>query len=249
MNDIYLLRESARERAFAPIWSNDLKDVFADVAAYYDRANSFATLGLIDRLRDRFLATIEVEAGQRLLDVCAGTNVIGISLLRRQPGLEVYAADRSAAMQEVGQDLAGRHGLHINSTICDVHHLPFPDDHFDAVTLQYASRHLRVVRVFSEIHRVLKPGGRFYHCDMLRPAGRITEELYCLYLKVCLAVVSHAFGSGAAAMRCREYFVQAIRMFYSTEELSELLRHLGFTRIVGTSVLAGTVGFHRASKA
>jgi len=249
MNDVFLRRESAREQAFAPIWSNELDDVFADVAAYYDRANTFATLGLIDRIRERFLATIEVEAGQRLLDVCAGTNVIGINLMRRQPGLEVFAADRSAAMQAVGRDLAGRHGLRIDSTICDVHHLPFPDNHFDVVTLQYASRHLRVVRVFSEVHRVLRPGGRFYHCDMLRPGGRLTEELYCAYLKVCLAVVSHAFRSNAAAMRCRDYFVEAIRMFYSTAELSDLLRGLGFTRIVGTSVLAGTVGFHRASKA
>jgi SAM-dependent methyltransferase len=58
------------------------------------------------------------------------------------------------------------------------HVLPFPDNHFDVVTLQYASRHLRVDRVFGEILRVLKPGGRFHHCDMLRPGNPLMERLY-----------------------------------------------------------------------
>lgn len=249
MNDIYARRETARERAFGPIWTNDINEVFSDVAAYYDRANAFATLGLIDRLRERFLETIEVQPHHRVLDVCAGTNAVGIHLLKKQPTLDVYAVDRSAAMQEVGRSRAGQQGFRINSTICDVHHLPFPDNHFDVVTLQWATRHLRVVRVFSEINRVLKPGGRFYHCDMLRPANRLTEQVYCLYLKACLAVISRAFGSGAAALRCRDYFVEAIHMFYSTQELSDLLHGLGFSKVVGIPVLGGTVGFHRAAKA
>jgi demethylmenaquinone methyltransferase/2-methoxy-6-polyprenyl-1,4-benzoquinol methylase len=248
MNQRYIAMEQAREQAFDSIWAHDIDAVFSDVAQYYDRANIFATLGFLNHLRHRFLSTIAVRPNQRVLDVCAGTNVIGIGLLERQPTLDVYAVDRSAAMQEVGRDSAQRRGFEIKGTICDVHGLPFPDNYFDVVTLQWATRHLRVIEVFSEINRVLKPGGHFYHCDMLRPANKLFEDLYCFYLKVCVSVISAAFNSGAAALKCRTYFVDAIRMFYSTEELSKLLAELGFSDIKGTSVLGGAVGFHAARK-
>ena len=244
----YVLKESVRESAFESVWANDINDVFADVAPYYDRANVFATLGLIDRLRDRFVSTIEVGPRQKVLDVCAGTNAIGIGLLEKQPDLEVHAVDRSAAMQEVGRTRAQGLGFTIKSHLCDVHRLPFPDNHFDVVTLQWATRHLRVIDVVSEIKRVLKPGGYFYHCDMLRPANKLVEKVYCLYLTACVSTIARAFGSNDAAKKCRRYFVDAIRLFYSVEELSRLLTELGYSEVHGRSVLAGTVGFHKACK-
>jgi demethylmenaquinone methyltransferase/2-methoxy-6-polyprenyl-1,4-benzoquinol methylase len=241
-------RESVRSAAFERIWSDVINDVFADVARYYDRANVFATLGLIDPLRRRFIATMDIKPNDRVLDVCAGTNVIGIDLLKREPTLDLHAIDRSAAMQEVGGQMARAQGLAIKSYIGDVHQLPFPDNHFDVVTLQWATRHLRVKQVLAEIHRVLKPGGRFYHCDMLRPANKIVEEAYCAYLTAIVGVISWAFKSAPPALACRRYFVDAIRMFYSTEEFSRLLEYHGFTGVAGRSVLLGTVAFHGARK-
>src|SRR3990172_11144430 len=185
----YIAKENAREKAFSSIWTNDLDAVFSDVAGYYDRANNYASLGLLNRLRHRFVSTIDLQPGDKVLDVCAGTNIIGIDLLKRQPSLDVYAVDRSVAMQEVGRNLAQQHGFTIKGSICDVHQLPFPDNYFDVVTLQWATRHLRVIKVFSEINRVLKPGGYFYHCDMLRPANKVVEEFYYLYLKACLSLI------------------------------------------------------------
>ncbi|MEE8428368.1 MAG: class I SAM-dependent methyltransferase [Gammaproteobacteria bacterium] len=248
MNYSYTGKEHAREMAFKSIWDDDLDDVFSDVADYYDRANIFASLGLLPGLRNRFISTIDVQPNYKVLDVCAGTNAIGIALLKKLPSLDVHAMDKSLAMQKVGKELAGREGFRIESYIGDVHHLPFPDNHFDVVTLQWATRHLRVIKVFSEIKRVLKPGGHFYHCDMLRPANKLIEELYCMYLNACLTIISMAFRSGPASLKCRRYFVQAIRMFYSTEELSGVLSELGYTNIRGDSLLGGTVAFHKACK-
>src|SRR6185503_20622093 len=148
------VREIAREQQFNDVWTRELNDVFADVAPYYDRANFVASLGMWDKFLREFMSTVDVRAGERVLDVCAGTNAIGIALLKRVPTLEVHAIDRSAAMQEVGQRNAKALGLQIRSVIDDVHTLPYPDNHFDLATLQFASRHLRVRRVFSEIRRV-----------------------------------------------------------------------------------------------
>ena len=248
MDQTYAEREGARSRAFEPIWTEVLDDVFADVARYYDRANVFATLGLLNPLRRGFIATMDVRPGDRVLDVCAGTNIIGIDLLTREPSLEVHAMDRSRAMQEVGARMAQDQGLRIHSHIGDVHRLPFPDNHFDVVTLQWATRHLRAMDVVREINRVLKPGGRFYHCDMLRPANKFVERAYYVYLTACVGLVSWAFRSGEAALKCRRYFIDAIRLFYSTEEFSRLLSEAGFAKVVGRSVLLGTVAFHSAVK-
>ena len=241
-------REAVREQLFSEVWTRDLNTVFADVAPYYDQANYVASLGLWGWFRERFLDTIPVRPGDRVLDVCAGTNAIGIGLLQREPTLQVHAIDRSDAMQKVGQERAKARGLHIESTIQDVHQLPFPDDHFDVVTLQFASRHLRVKGVFSEIHRVLKPGGHFHHCDMLRPANPVVETLYYTYLKFCLTFTAVVFNSGATALNCRKYFIDALQMFYSAEELSTVLRDLGFRDVHHETVFAGMMAFHSATK-
>lgn len=241
-------RERARRDAFSPIWQNTLDAVFADVAPYYDLASDVASLGLCSRWRRHFTTAVEVGSGDRVLDVCAGTNGVGIELLKRQPDLNVFAIDRSAAMQEEGRRRAQARGFHIESFIDDVHVLPFPDASFDVVTLQFASRHLRVVDVFSEIRRVLRPGGSFYHCDMLRPENPLVASLYGGYLKFCVSGTALAFGSGAAAWSCRDYFVRAIDMFYSAAELTELLHRIGFDRVTSNSAPGGILAAHRAIK-
>ena len=241
-------RENDREQQFKQIWTQELDKVFSDVARYYDRANDIASLGLLNWIRKKFLSTIELQSKQKVLDVCAGTNVVGISLLNRQPDLEVSAMDRSEAMQEVGCKQAEEQGFHIESVIGDVHRLPFPDNHFDVVTLQYASRHLRIMDVAREIERVLKPGGHFYHCDMLRPGNKVVEWIYYRYLWATLRFTSWLFDSGPAALKCQNYFITSLRMFYSANELSQLLRHLGYQEVSNKTLLGGMVGFHKAVK-
>jgi demethylmenaquinone methyltransferase/2-methoxy-6-polyprenyl-1,4-benzoquinol methylase len=241
-------RENVREQSFKQVWTQELDEVFADVAKYYDRANYVASLGQWNRFRDSFLATIELKSGQRALDVCAGTNAVGIALLRKQPDLKVYAMDRSAAMQEVGRKLASQEEFHIESVIGDVHKLPFPDNHFDVVTLQWASRHLRIMDVCGEIRRVLKPGGNFYHCDMLRPGNKVVEKLYYTYLRASLSITAMLFQSGEAARNCKKYFINALSLFYSAEEFSQMLRQMGFENVSSKTLLSGMIGFHRAMK-
>ena len=241
-------RELVREQRFNAVWTQELNTVFADVAPYYDRANTVASLGLWNWFLESFMSTIDLRPGQRTLDVCAGTNAIGIALLKREPSLDVHAIDRSAEMQEVGRQRAGALGFRIHSVIGDVHALPFPDNHFDVVTLQYATRHLRVKDVFGEILRVLKPGGYFYHCDMLRPGNPVVETLYYAYLRMCLSFTGFMFQSGTAALNCKKYFIDALQMFYSADELSQVLRELGYCDVAAKTVFSGMIGHHRAAK-
>jgi demethylmenaquinone methyltransferase/2-methoxy-6-polyprenyl-1,4-benzoquinol methylase len=242
------IRDELRKQRFDEIWTKQLDEVFADIAPYYDRANDVAGLGLWGYFRERFMSTITLQPDQKVLDVCAGTNAVGIALLEREPSLEVHAIDRSAHMQEVGRQRAEARGFCIRSNIGDVTRLPFPDNHFDIVTLQFASRHLMVREVFSEILRVLKPGGRFHHSDMLRPANPLVKQLYYAYLRVCLGFTSRIFGSGEAAHRCKRYFIDALELFYTPAELAVVMRELGYVDVSVHTVFFGMLGFHRGLK-
>ncbi len=239
-------KETARREAFENVWTNDLNNVFADLAEYYDSANHVASLGCLNRFRSKFISTIDIEPGNRVLDVCTGTHAVSISLWQKCPEIEIHAIDRSAEMLKVGAERAQKQGAKIQSLLGDAHELPFPDDHFDVVTLQYASRHLKVMQAFSEIRRVLKPGGHFYHCDMLRPDSKLVEKAYYLYLKACLKATACVFKSSQTALNSRQYFMDALEMFYSARELSQLLEELGFTSVKHQSIFGGMVAFHKA---
>ena len=58
----------------------------------------------------------------------------------------------------------------IDFRVASVDELPYPDSSFDVVTSTMTFHHLPVPvkeRGLREIHRVLKPQGRFFLCDLL----------------------------------------------------------------------------------
>jgi demethylmenaquinone methyltransferase/2-methoxy-6-polyprenyl-1,4-benzoquinol methylase len=77
--------------------------------------------------RKRFMSTIDLQPNQCVLDVCAGTNAVGIALLTREPTLDVHAMDRSAHMQAVGKQRAEERGFLIKSTIVGFHRATKPE--------------------------------------------------------------------------------------------------------------------------
>lgn len=242
-------RETIRRSLFSYTWRELIPRVFEDVPKYYRAGNVVASFGLWELWVWQFVRTIRLAPGCRALDVCAGTNDIGIRLLRRQPDIAVTAIDRSAEMQQEGQNRARRYGVAIDSVIHDVHTLPFPDASFDVVTLQAASRHLQLDKVLPEILRVLKPGGYFYHCDMLKPGTPLVRAMYLRFLRLSVAWTALVFESSRASRDCCEYFKEAISNFYTPEELSEIFRLVGFTDVTcKKSIWGGMVGFHKARR-
>lgn len=243
-------REAHRHSLFADVWSRLVPKVFKDVPRYYRPANIVASLGLWEVWVWQFVQTIQLRPQYRVLDVCAGTNDVGVRLLQKEPGITVTAIDRSAEMQEEGQRRANGLGLQIHSIINDVHVLQFADATFDVITLQAASRHLQLDRVFPEILRVLKPGGHFYHCDMLKPDNPMVQWCYLRFLRLSVFATSLIFGSTAASRGCAVYFSEAIRHFYTPQELTGVLKLIGFSNVrCKTGIWGGMVGFHAAQKA
>lgn len=244
------MKEDLRSRLFGDTWRTLIPEVFRDVPAYYDKGNAVASLGTCSRWSNTFAAAIarRLPRGSKVLDVCSGTHDVPLRLLAIDPTLEIHAVDGSPHMTAEGQCRARERDLTIHAQVCDAHVLPFADGSFDAVTLQFASRHLQLVRVLKEIHRVLKPGGIFCHNDMLRPTSRIVEVPYLVFLRFSVWFTAKLFGSSAESMKCVGYFANAIRHFYTPPELSELLKEVGFAGTESRSFLTGIMSYHITQK-
>ena len=248
-------KEERRQEKLGGIWDNELKLVFDDIAEKYEHANAFISFGLWKRMRQKFIKWMNLSNGAQILDVCAGTNSVGIDLLLKNPSLNVTAVDRSQGMQRIGTQRASELNLSIKSVISDVHALPFSDNSFDIVTLEAATRHLEVNKAFEEILRVLKPGGHFYHCDLVKPKNQVVGFLYYNYLRIMIPVTSIIFfrttgflGMKESVIQLRDYFIEAIHIFYTSDELSEILEELGFKEIEAKHMLGGTVAIHKSKK-
>ena len=94
------------------------------------------------------------EPPERILDLGTGTGAAALFLTREFPNASVRGVDVSEDMirrakAKVGLDPEGR----IAFKVADSADLPYEDEHFDLVTL------LNMPPFFSEIARVLRPGG------------------------------------------------------------------------------------------
>jgi ubiquinone/menaquinone biosynthesis C-methylase UbiE len=84
---------------------------------------------------------------------------------------------------------------------------------------------------------------------MLRPDNKFIEKAYFAYLTTCVAIVAWMFRSNKYALGCKKYFVDALKMFYSPKEMTQLLYEKGFTAVSSNPLLFGVVGSHKAVKA
>jgi demethylmenaquinone methyltransferase / 2-methoxy-6-polyprenyl-1,4-benzoquinol methylase len=250
LSEQFLKKEDLRASLFGETWRTLIPEVFRDVPTYYDKGNAVASLGTCACWSGIFAKAVHqhLPQGAKVLDVCSGIHEVPLKLLALDPTLDIHSVDGSPHMTAEGQRRARERGLTINAHVCDAHVLPFPDNSFDAVTLQFASRHLEIVRALKEIHRVLKPGGIFCHDDMLRPASRIVEIPYLIYLRFSVWFTAKLFGSSPESQKCVRYFADAIRHFYKPREFSELLSGVGFTEIETRDFLTGVMSYHISRK-
>jgi ubiquinone/menaquinone biosynthesis C-methylase UbiE len=114
-------------------------------------------------MTEAIVAEAKVEPGVRVLDVACGTGepAISIALLLNGTGL-VFGVDISPEPLKIAEKRARERGLvNVRFQQADVHSLPFAGASFDRVTCRLGIMFFSdLARALSEIHRVLKPGGR-----------------------------------------------------------------------------------------
>lgn len=131
-----------------------------DVALQYHDAFAGLTAQSIGPL----LNAVEAGKGIRLLDVASGPGYVAATAAER--GAEAVGVDFSTAM--VAQ--ARRRYSTIEFREGDAEALPFADESFDAVVMNFGLLHLgRPEQALAEMHRVLRSGGRTSFTVWARP--------------------------------------------------------------------------------
>ncbi len=108
---------------------------------------------------ERIVRAVDVRAGERVLDVAAGTG--NAATRAASVGGVVTALDLTPEMFEAGRRRAAEAGVEVTWVEGDAEALPFDDESFDVVLstfgVMFAPRHAVAAR---EIGRVLRRGGR-----------------------------------------------------------------------------------------
>ena len=119
------------------------------------------------------VAALDPMAGDRVLDVGSGLGGPA-RLIAAQRGCDVTGIDLTPEFVEVAERLTERTGLsdRVRFVCADALALPFEDGVFDAAITQHVAMNIADrARLYSEIRRVMRPGGRFALYDVVAGDG------------------------------------------------------------------------------
>jgi demethylmenaquinone methyltransferase/2-methoxy-6-polyprenyl-1,4-benzoquinol methylase len=223
--------------------------MFDAIAPRYDFLNHLLSAGIDTRWRRRAIASLQLRGSERVLDLCTGTGDLAINAVRVRPGAaRVVGIDFAAAMLQVGREKLIRERLERQVTLVrgDATRIPAADRSVDAITIAFGIRNVDAVAVAcTEMHRVLKPGGRLAILEFAVPTTPGVSAVYLWYLRHLLPRIGRAISRHNAAYG---YLPASIGAFTAPEEFVKLLRHAGFVDVDPVRLTFGAVILYTARR-
>ncbi|WP_319783077.1 bifunctional demethylmenaquinone methyltransferase/2-methoxy-6-polyprenyl-1,4-benzoquinol methylase UbiE [Oceanisphaera sp. IT1-181] len=223
--------------------------VFHSVAAKYDIMNDLMSFG-IHRLWKRFTIDCSgVRKGQKVLDLAGGTGDLTAKFSRivGETG-QVVLADINDSMLKVGRDKLRNKGLgnNISYVQANAEALPFPDNHFDLITIAFGLRNVTDKdKALASMQRVLKPGGRLLVLEFSKPQHEIMNKLYDFYSFNILPKVGSLVAKDGDSYK---YLAESIRMHPDQETLKGMMEQAGLEQVEYFNLTDGIVALHRGFK-
>nr|MDT0661363.1 demethylmenaquinone methyltransferase [Micromonospora sp. DSM 115978] len=217
---------------------HEVAAMFDGVASRYDLTNTVLSFGRDRGWRRATRAALGLTAGERVLDVGAGTGVSTEELA----GSGAYAVgmDLSIGMLRAGRRVRPEVPLLAGDAL----RLPFADAEFDAVTISFALRNVvDPVAALTEMARVTRPGGRLVVCEFSSPTNPAFRTVYLSYLMRSLPAVARAVSSNPDAY---VYLAESIRAWPDQAALAERIGVAGWRRVAWRNLTGGVVALHRA---
>ncbi len=215
--------------------------MFDEVAARYDLTNTVLSLGQDRGWRTAVREALDLQPGERVLDLAAGTATSSAALART--GADVVGCDFSLGMLQVGRR-AGHDRVELVAG--DALGLPFADASFDAVTISFGLRNTADIGVaLAELLRVTRPGGRLVVCEFSHPTWAPWRSLYVNYLMRALPAVAIRVSSDPSAY---VYLAESIRAWPTQPALAVRLQQAGWTGVGWRNLTGGIVALHRGSR-
>jgi len=219
-----------------------VRGVFDSVASKYDVMNDLMSMGL-HRVWKHYTTTVaDLREGQQVLDIAGGTGDLSMAFAKKVgPTGRVVHTDINEAMLRTGRDRLLDQGLVLPTLVCDAEKLPFPDGHFDLVSVAFGLRNMTHKDLaLREMCRVLKPGGKLLVLEFSKVAKPL-EKVYDWYSFSVLPKLGQMVAGDADSYR---YLAESIRMHPSQEELKALMKNCGFGHVDIHNMTGGVVALH-----
>lgn len=227
-----------------------VRQVFDSVAGNYDLMNDLMSLGVHRAWKHDFVSGSGVLPGDRVLDLAGGTGDITVLMSRRVgPGGRVVLTDINEAMLSVGRSRLEDRGIvgNVDFALVNAEKLPFPDAHFDAVTIAFGLRNVTDKdAALREMCRVLKPGGRALILEFSEVKLEPLKQVYDAWSFGVLPVLGKFVAGDEDSYR---YLAESIRKHPPQAELAEMMRRAGFSEVSWRDLTGGIAAIHRGTRA
>lgn len=222
--------------------------VFTSVASRYDLMNDVMSLGVHRLWKDAMMDWLAPRAGQRLLDVAAGTGDIAFRFLARAPSARATVLDLTEPMLVAGRQRAEAEDLsdRLDWIVGDAMALPFDDACFDVYTISFGIRNVtRIDDALSEAFRVLKPGGRLVVLEFSQIPNDLMQRAYDLYSFNVIPRMGQVIAQDRDSY---QYLVESIRRFPDQEAFAGMIRQAGFDQVRYRNLSMGIAALHSGWK-
>ena len=224
-------------------------EVFHSVADKYDVMNDVMSFG-VHRLWKRFtLGQTGLKNGQRVLDLAGGTGDLALKMSRMVGASgEVVLSDINGSMLSNGRDRLTDKGVagNIRYVQANAECLPFPDDHFDCITMAFGLRNVTDKDMaLRSMYRILRPGGRLLVLEFSKPVAPGLSPVYDFYSFKLLPMMGKVIANDEESYR---YLAESIRMHPDQNTLKSMMQEAGFERCDYHNLTGGIVALHKGFK-
>ena len=222
--------------------ASKVRGVFDSVASKYDVMNDLMSGGLHRAWKAYTVMVANLKEGDQVLDIAGGTGDLSMAFAKKvgASGTVVHT-DINEAMLRVGRDRLTDKGILLPTLVCDAEKLPFPDGHFNLVSVAFGLRNMtHKDAALKEMNRVLKPGGKLLVLEFSKVAKPL-EKVYDWYYFNILPKMGSMVAGDPESYR---YLAESIRMHPGQEELKALMQGAGFGHVDYHNMSAGIVALH-----
>lgn len=223
-------------------------DVFEKIYKRYDVMNSVISFQRHKTWRKETMKIMDVQKGEKALDVCCGTCDWTISLADAvgKKG-RVFGLDFSQNMLSVGEEKIHSMQLdQVNLIHGNAMELPFEDNTFDYVTIGFGLRNVPdYLQVLKEMTRVVKPGGKVVCLETSHPTAIGIRQLYILYFRYIMPLIGKIF---AKSYNEYSWLQESASTFPGMKELASMFQQAGLEKIQVKPFTFGVAAMHLGYK-